>query len=431
MSLIDRVVAGAGRLVGRGSRGHPVGGVLSDAFQRRAGVGDDWAPGAYADYLAVAPSVYACVNLRARNLARIPLRVHRVGANGEVSSPVGASHPAQRLFDGPNPFWSRQRFWYVIEASLCLWGSAPAAVFRDGRGEVRELWWLRPNRFRVVPDAAGYIAGYLYVKDGREIALSRDEVVWFRYPNPIEEYAGLSPIAALRMTVDMNVDAMRFNRRFFQNDASPGRVYLKADAELTSAQVDELRRRWEQSFAGREKSHAIAVLDKSADLKTMAISQREMEFIEAQRYTKEEICGAYGGAAGAGGRPAAVDVQQLPTGEGELLGRDADPGAGADRGGDQRGADAAVFGPSPQPSPASGRGGKRRPAGGAVRPVGGVVAAGGCGGAGAASLAVGAGGDFDDQRGAGEGRVGAGGVGGRAAGVGPEETGAPRKAVPP
>ncbi len=26
----------------------------------------------------------------------------------------------------------------------------------------------------------------------------------------------------------------------------------------------------------------------------MAISQREMEFIEAQRYTKEEICGAYG-----------------------------------------------------------------------------------------------------------------------------------------
>ena len=36
------------------------------------------------------------------------------------------------------------------------------------------------------------------------------------------------------------------------------------------------------------------MLDKSADLKTMAISQREMEFIEAQRYTKEEICGAYG-----------------------------------------------------------------------------------------------------------------------------------------
>ena len=294
MSLIDGVVARAGRLVGRGARGHPLGEVLSDAFQRRAGLGDDWAPGAYADYLAVAPAVYACVNLRARNLARIPLRVHRAGANGEVLAPVGAAHPAQRLFDGPNPFWSRQRFWHVIEASLCLWGSAPAAVFRDGRGAVRELWWLRPNRFRVVPDPVGYISGYLYVKDGREIALGRDEVVWFRYPNPIEEYAGLSPIAALRMTVDMNVEAIRFNRRFFQNDASPGRVYLKADAELTSAQVDELRRRWEQSFAGRDKAHTIAVLDKSADLKTMAISQREMEFIEAQRYTKEEICGAYG-----------------------------------------------------------------------------------------------------------------------------------------
>ena len=258
-------------------------------------MGDDWAPG----------GVCRLLGGGAGGLCLRELAGAEPGSDSAAGAPGGgerrgvwrrwaAAHPAQRLFDGPNPFWSRQRFWHVIEASLCLWGSAPAAVFRDGRGAVRELWWLRPNRFRVVPDPAGYISGYLYVKDGREIALGRDEVVWFRYPNPIEEYAGLSPIAALRMTVDMNVDAIRFNRRFFQNDASPGRVYLKADAELTSAQVDELRRRWEQSFAGRDKAHTIAVLDKSADLKTMAISQREMEFIEAQRYTKEEICGAYG-----------------------------------------------------------------------------------------------------------------------------------------
>ena len=365
-----------------------------------------------------APSVYACVNLRARNLARILLRVHRVGANGEASSPVGAAHPAQRLFDGPNPFWSRQRFWYVIEASLCLWGSAPAAVFRDGRGEVRELWWLRPNRFRVVPDAAGYIAGYLYVKDGREIALSRDEVVWFRYPNPIEEYAGLSPIAALRMTVDMNVDAIRFNRRFFQNDASPGRVYLKADAELTSAQVDELRRRWEQSFAGREKSHAIAVLDKSADLKTMAISQREMEFIEAQRYTKEEICGAYGVPPVLVGDLRQSTFNNFQQAKASFWDETLIPELELIEAEINEALMPLFSDPHPSPLPRAGEGAR----GGrlvARFDLSGVSSLReDAGGAGAASPAVGAGGDFDDQRGAGEGGSGAGGVGGWAAGVG-------------
>ena len=200
----------------------------------------------------------------------------------------------QQVLDGVNPFWSRQRFWYMVEVSLGLWGSAPVALFRNGLGQVKELWWLRPSRFKVVPDPASYIKGYIYSKDGADIAFAPDEVVWFRYPNPIEEYAGLSPIAALRMSIDMNVDAIRFNRRFFQNDATPGRVYLKSELDLTSAQAEELRLRWERAHKDPNRAHSIAILDKSAELKSLAVSQREMEFVEAQHFTKEEICGAYG-----------------------------------------------------------------------------------------------------------------------------------------
>ncbi len=297
MSFLTTLGKAASRLVAPRrrslARANPVATLLSDSYQQRFGMGDDWSPSSYGDYLAISPTVYACVHLRARNLSRVRLRLYR-STEGGATVPLPDTHPAQLLLDSVNPFWSRQRFWYMVEASLSLWGSAPVVLFRDGRGNVRELWWLRPSRFKVIPDASAYIKGYLYTKDGVDVAFGPEDVLWFRYPNPIEEYAGLSPIAALRMSIDTNTDAIRFNRRFFRNDATPGRVYLKSEQELTTAQAEELRMRWEVAFKDPNRAHSIAILDKSADLKSLAVSQRDMEYVEGQRFTKEEICGAYG-----------------------------------------------------------------------------------------------------------------------------------------
>ncbi len=288
-------------------RSSPVAPVLVDPWQQVHGTGQDWVPSTYGDYIATNATLYSCVMLRARNLARVTLRIHttageargagvlaRGPARNPRSVPVPPSHPAQALFDNVNPHWTCRSFWYQVEASLCLWGSAPIAIFHDGAGTPAELWWLNPHRFRAVPHKTDYIQGYIYEKDGREIAFEPHEVMWLRYPNPIDEYAALSPLAALRMTVDMNTDAVAFNRRFFQNDGTPGRVYIKTEATLTRAEATALRARWEEAFKGPNKSHRIAVLDKSADLASLGVSQKDMDFTEGQRFTKEEIAGAFG-----------------------------------------------------------------------------------------------------------------------------------------
>lgn len=46
------------------SRANPAGPSLSDPGAERWGMGSDWAPREYGDYLTVSPVVYACVNLR-------------------------------------------------------------------------------------------------------------------------------------------------------------------------------------------------------------------------------------------------------------------------------------------------------------------------------------------------------------------------------
>jgi HK97 family phage portal protein len=281
-----------GRL-GLGRRAHPAGNTLSSFSGERWGLGEEWAPRKYGDYFSVSPIVYACVNLRARNLARVRLTAHTQQENGETT-PVGASHPAQRLLDRPNPHWSRYRFWYMVEASLALYGSAPVAIFRDAAGVPTELWWLHPSGFRVVTHPSDYLQGYLYEQAGAPVAFRPEDVVWFRHPNPQAEHVGLAPVTPLRESIDTAVDAIRFNRRFFQNDATPGRVYIKVNEALTTPEAERIRVEWEEAFKGRSNAHRVAVLGNNAELKSLGIPPKDLEFVNGQVYTREEIAAVFG-----------------------------------------------------------------------------------------------------------------------------------------
>ena len=275
------------------TRSNPTAPALSDAGAARWGVGTDWAPTTYAQYFATSAVVFACVSYRARNLARVRLEIHQQEENGETR-PVGTSHQLQQLLDHPNPHWSAYRFWYMVEASLCLYGSCPIAIFRDGDGRPVELWTLHPSYFSVVPDPRDYMSGYLYQRDAIRITLRPEDVIWLRYPNPVDEYSPLSPMAALRMTVDTDLDATRFNRRFFQNDATPGRVYVKVPTEITTSQASAVRAQWEDTFKGEGKQHKTAVLGLDADVKALGIPQRDMEFLGGQQFNREAICAGFG-----------------------------------------------------------------------------------------------------------------------------------------
>ena len=81
---------------------------------------------------------------------------------------VGADHTLQRLLDSPNPFWSRSDLWRATETYLSLWGSAFWGLERDEQGSVVEIWPLRPDKMRVIPDSQRYIKGFVYVGAGSE-----------------------------------------------------------------------------------------------------------------------------------------------------------------------------------------------------------------------------------------------------------------------
>ena len=318
---------------GQGARRKLGGASLGDGYSHglgelAGGGASGWAQTAFGEYYPRSAVVYAAIKVRQDAIARLPLRVMRThgsnrmdrmdrigGGRGSVhphpnlpssrekeheareragGEPVEAGHPLQRLLDSPNPFWSRSDLWRATETYLSLWGSAFWGLERDDAGSIVEIWPLRPDKMRVIPDAARYIKGFVYVGAGSELApYLPEDVVWMRYFNPLDEYAGLSPIAPLRQSADMGMDALRANRKLLQNDSTPGLI-IEMEGFPTDAEVSEFYARWESRFQGVEKTRRPALLSPGMKASNLGFSPRDMEYIESLRWSLEDVTRVFG-----------------------------------------------------------------------------------------------------------------------------------------
>ena len=263
-----------------------------DRYMEWAGPGQGWARTAYGEYYASSVPVYAAIKIRSDALSRVPTTVLRPGPQGGSALPVGAGHPVQQLLDRVNGWYSRGELWQATEIYLNLWGSAFWALERDDTGRW-EIWPLRPDRVRILPDRQTYIRGYVYMGLTGPVAYTPEEVVWLKYFNPLEEYAGLSPMAPLRLSADMGMDAMRFNRNFFRNSAQPDFIFT-TDETMTEDEVEDFYRRWEKRYKGTENAHRPAIASFIKDIKPLGFSHREMEFIQGLKWGLEDVSRVYG-----------------------------------------------------------------------------------------------------------------------------------------
>ena len=266
---------------------------LEDAFGP-LGVEED-RPSGLASYFFTSVPVYAAVKLRADAVSRPELRVYRVSVvNGQSRREwVGHDHPAQALLDRVNPHWTGGDLWRATETYLNLWGEAYWAVERDETGRPFELWPLRPDRVRVVPDEDEYIRGYVYAgPSGGSVAFAADEMVRLRYFNPLDEYAGLSPIRPARMSVDMGRDALLGNKSGIANDAAPG-VVFETDGVFTQDQVDEIYKAWESRHRGPGGRMRPGIIGSGMKATQVGFSPKDMEYLNTLRWTVEDVARAF------------------------------------------------------------------------------------------------------------------------------------------
>lgn len=276
----------------RDERAYVVGPAAVDRNETYFGIDNTtYQPREYGDYLATSNAVYACVSLRARTLAHLPLKVYRVSQNGNRREVT--SGPIVQLLQKVNPYWTSARLFDMTEQSLCTWGAGYWFLEKRGRTPV-EIWWARPDRVKVHPHPTDYISHFTYEVNGREIRFERDETVWFRFPNVMDQYSGLSPMAAARLAADTYAAAMHSNHNIFRNGVQMAGVFTpKTNGVLTKEQAKDIADNMDRRFKGVDKAHRVGVLTYDVDFKSVSMTPKDAEFLGALNWSLEDIARAF------------------------------------------------------------------------------------------------------------------------------------------
>jgi len=238
--------------------------------------------------------VYACVRKIAEKTASQDIRLFQItNSNGDKKEIT--SHPALDLLYRVNPFQTKSEFLEQTMINLKLSGDAFWWKIRNEKGQVAELWNLRPDLVTIVQDPTEFIKGYEFQKaDGEKVKFDKDDIIHFKYPNPLDQYHGMSPISASQVRIDTEEFASQYQRDFFLNSARPDAILKFGNGnEVTDEQKHEIRKGWNKKYQGVGKNSKIAILEGDVDYQQLSMSQREMDYIESMKFTRDDILVAF------------------------------------------------------------------------------------------------------------------------------------------
>lgn len=200
--------------------------------------------------------------------------------------------PASMVIDGHEiNFWTRQSLFEISQIWMKTTGKAHWIVDYDPRANFPVgLWPVRPDRMTPVPDASKFLAGWIYTSpDGRtKIPLMPWEVIYNRYPDPLDVYGGTGPIGSVLTDIDAADYGAQWNRNFFLNSAEPGGV-LQVDHSLKDTEFDTITNRWREAHRGVARAHRIALLEAGVTFVATGQSMKDMDFSNLRSTSRDII----------------------------------------------------------------------------------------------------------------------------------------------
>jgi HK97 family phage portal protein len=232
------------------------------------------------------PIVFRSVRMIAESVASVPWLVYEQGQER-------ADHPLMALLRAPGGSRSGVELIDILVTDLLLFGNAYVeAVALDGVH--REWHALRPDRMSIVPAANGWPLAYEYAV---RFPVADHAILHLKLFSPLDDHYGLSPLAAAETALDTHNAAGMWNRALLENAARPSGALVYAGPEgasLSDEQFERLKSELDESFSGLRNAGRPLLLEGGLDWKTLSLTPKELDFIEAKAGAAREIALALG-----------------------------------------------------------------------------------------------------------------------------------------
>jgi HK97 family phage portal protein len=235
-------------------------------------------------------TVFACIRLLSSTGGSLPLQVFR--RLPDAGKELATDHPNYPLLhDGPNPettsFEWNEQIWSDLES----WGNHYSNLVLDGRGTVKEIWRLRPDRMRVERDPANGERIYRYQQQ-TGITTTFTEYYILHIPGlGFDGLVGYSPIAmAMRQPIALELATERMGSNFFSRGARPD-IILEHPGRLSDPAQERLRESWHKKHGASQLG--VAVIEEGMKVKEVGIPPEHAQFLETRKFQRSAIAGMF------------------------------------------------------------------------------------------------------------------------------------------
>jgi HK97 family phage portal protein len=240
-------------------------------------------------------AVYACVKQIVDAAGGIPWNLFRRPVSKGAKKEKIEEHSLLDRMRRPNPQDGGSSFIKNVLAFYLISGNSYEVMVGPEKGEPRELYYMRPDRVKVLPGTRFEpIGGYRYTVDGvpRKPDFKPNEVLHLKAFHPLDDWYGLSPVEVAAKHVDIHAMSAEWNARLLQHDCRPPGAIV-TEGNLDEEQHKRLEQQLEEKMMGYKNVGRPPVFEAGIKWQSFAITPRDMDWIKSDQLNARKICAIY------------------------------------------------------------------------------------------------------------------------------------------
>lgn len=250
-------------------------------------LGGTGAPSVSNNYTTFSTSdlVNSCVNYISETGGLTKFRILEVNSEGK-RLPIRDKKVAELFSTSPSPYHTWQELTEQIIQSYLLTGNT---YLNFEKLKKLELWYLRTDRMKIIPDSKNYIKSYQY--DSR-IEFTPNDIIHIRRSSPDNMYYGVPTMMdALRDPLLLEGYGISDLISFYQN-SSVGSGVLSSKFNLNKQQIDTIREQFEKAYAGTNR-HSAIILPNEMSYDSIKMSPKESMLLDSLNISDDRVLRAF------------------------------------------------------------------------------------------------------------------------------------------